>query len=333
MSERVRWRGLELPVQVRVNRETHSDAFGEFHVEPFERGFGHTVGNSLRRILLSSLEGAAVVAVNIQGTQQEFSTLEGVYEDVSEIILNLKGLVLRSHSDSDVLLKLKKNGKGEVKGEDLEKNPDVEVVNPEHVIATITGDVEFACELLVRKGRGYTMDEEHENLPPEVGLIPVDSLFSPVRRVAYEVIETRVGRMTNYDKLLLQIWTDGSVEPEMAMVEAAKILRKHINPFVEYFESGHYIPQEQPRPLAPVEQLEKPQVAQATLSMPLDAMRFNTRLQKILKGEGLENVDDLLSKTETELKNIKNLGEASLNEIREKLEELGLEIGLLADEE
>ncbi len=333
MSVRVRWRGLELPVQVRVDRESYGDRFGEFHVEPFERGFGHTVGNSLRRVLLSSLEGAAVVAVSIDGAQQEFSALEGVYEDVSEIILNLKRLVLRSHSDSEVSLKIYKKGKGEVTGADIEKNPDVEVVNPEHLIATVTGDdVEFSCKLIVRRGRGYQTDGEHSDLPPEVGLIPVDALYSPVQRVAYDVVETRVGRKTNYDRLQLRVWTDGSVEPEMALVEASKILRKHLNPFVEYFETGHYIPQEQPRPLAPVEQLEKPKVPQATISMPIDAMRLGTRLLKTLKGEGVESVGDLLAKSESELKDIRNLGDASLKEISEKLEEQGLEIGLLAEE-
>ncbi len=332
MSVRVRWRGLELPVQVEVDQESYSDRYGEFHAEPFERGFGHTVGNSLRRILLSSLEGGAVVAASIDGVKQEFTTLEGVYEDVSEIILNLKGLVLKLHSDSDVTVKLCRSGKGEVTGADMEQNADVEVVNPDHVIARLTEDVDFSCELILRKGRGYQMAEDHDDLPPQIGLIPVDALYSPVQRVAYKVLETRVGRRTDYDKLLLQIWTDGSVEPEMALVEAAKILRKHLNPFVDYYETGRYIPQERPQPLAPVEQLEKPQVAQATISMPIEAMNLSTRLLKALHAANLTTVGDILEKSEDELKKIRNLGDASFKEVSEKLEELGLEVGLLAEE-
>ncbi len=331
MSVRVRWRGLELPVQVRVNRENYGDRFGEFHAEPFERGFGHTVGNSLRRILLSSLEGSAVVAAKIDGVQQEFSTLDGVYEDVSEIILNLKRLVLRVHSDADVIVKLCKSGKGEVRGADIEQNSDIEVINSEHVIANLTDDVEFSCKLIVRRGRGYQLAEEHRDLPPEVGLIPVDALYSPVERVVYNVFETRVGRKTDYDRLQMRIWTDGSVEPEMALVEAAKILRKHLNPFVGYFETGRYIPQEQPQALAPVEQLEKPQVAQATISMPVTAMKLSTRLLKALQNEGVATVGEILERTEKEVMEIRNLGDASFKELSEKLEELGLEIGLLAD--
>jgi len=333
MSVRYRWRGLELPVQVKVNQDNYSKKYGEFHAEPFERGFGYTVGNSLRRILLSSLEGAAVIAVNIKGVQQEFSAIEGVYEDVSEVILNLKKLVVKSHSDSDVELKLSKTGKGEVTGADVEKNPDVEIVNTDHHIATLTDDVDFNCDLIVRKGRGYVPAEEVSDLPPEVGLIPVDCLFSPIHRVAYKVLETRVGRHTNYDKLQLEIWSDGSVEPEMALVEAAKILRKHLNPFVDYHETGRYIPQEKPQPLAAVSQLEEPSVDQAVLSMPLEAMGLSSRLMKALQGEGLASVGELLEKTEKEIRDIRNLGDASFQELSEKLDELGLEVGLLAEEE
>ncbi len=333
MSVRLRWRGLELPVQVKVNQEDYSDQYGQFQVEPFERGFGHTVGNSLRRILLSSLEGAAVVAVNIKGVQQEFTTLDGVYEDITDIILHIKKLVVTSYSDNDVTIKLEKKGKGEVTGADVQETSDVQVVNKDHVIATLTDDIDFSCEMTVRRGRGYVPAEEHENLPSEVGIIPVDALFSPIRRVAYYVHETRVGRMTNYDMLDMRIWTNGSVEPEMALVEAAKILRKHLNPFVDYFETGRYIPQEQPEPLAPVGQLEEPSVDKAVISMPLDAMELSTRLAKALHNEGLSTVGDVLEMKESDVMEIRNLGAASLSELREKLDELGLEIGLLAEEE
>ena len=218
MPVRVRWRGLELPVQVKVNQENLTDTYGEFFVEPFERGFGHTIGNSLRRVLLSSLEGTAIVAVRIDGVQQEFTAMEGVVEDVAEIILNIKEIVLRMHPDEERTIKLEKKGSGPVTAGDIEKDPDVDVINPEHQIATLTGDRDFKCEFTLRKGRGYMPAEEHEDLPPTIGLVPVDALFSPIQRVAYHVSDTRVGRRTNYDRLMMQIWTNGAVDPEMAFV-------------------------------------------------------------------------------------------------------------------
>ena len=333
MSVRVRWRGLELPVQVKVGQETLTDLYGEFIVEPFERGFGHTIGNSLRRVLLSSLEGAAVAAVRIDGVQQEFSTIDGVVEDVAEVVLNIKELVLRMHPDEEHTLKIRKSGKGEVTGADVEKDPDVEVINSEHKIATLTENVEFSAELTVRKGRGYLPAEEHENLPETIGLIPVDALFSPVQRVAYRVADTRVGRRTNYDRLILQIWTNGSVEPEEALVEASKILRKHLNPFVQYFELGRMLPQEQPQTLAPVKDMEKPQVTESTLSMPLEALDLSARALHCLEGESIKTVGELLERSEDELLRIRNFGKVTLDELREKLKEQGLEIGLLAPEQ
>ena len=334
MAVRVRWRGLELPVQVVVNQDTLTDKYGEFHVEPFERGFGHTIGNSLRRVLLSSLEGSAVVGVRIEGVQQEFSTMDGVLEDVAEILLNIKEMVLRLHPDEERTLKLKKDGEGEVTAGDVEKDPDVEVIDPDQTIATLTDNVEFNAELTVRKGRGYLPAEQHEDLPNTIGLIPIDALFSPVQRVAYEVSDTRVGRRTNYDRLNLKVWTDGSVQPDIALVEASKILRKHLNPFVEYFETGRLLPQEAPEPLAAPQELEEPQqVTESTLSMPLKALDLSTRALHCLEGENIKTVEELLEKTEEELLEIRNFGQVTLDEVEEKLDEEGLEIGLLAPSE
>jgi DNA-directed RNA polymerase subunit alpha len=333
MPVRVRWRGLELPVQVKVNQDELTDTYGEFFVEPFERGFGHTIGNSLRRVLLSSLEGAAVVAVRIEGVQQEFTAMEGVIEDVAEVVLNTKEIVLRVHPDEERSIKLEKSGPGPVTAGDIEKDPDVEVVNPDHKIATLTSDRDFKCEFTVRKGRGYVPAEEHEDLPPTIGLIPVDALFSPIQRVAYHVSDTRVGRRTNYDRLQLQIWTNGAVDPEMALVEGAKILRKHLTPFVEYFEMGRLLPQEEPQPLAPVEDIQAPEVSESTISMPIATLELNSRAQNCLEGEGIKTIGDLLQKTEGELLAIRNFGEVSLEDLKEKLEERDLEVGLLAPEE
>jgi DNA-directed RNA polymerase subunit alpha len=318
---------------VKVEQETLTDTYGEFFVEPFERGFGHTIGNSLRRVLLSSLEGTAIVAVRIDGVQQEFTAMEGVVEDVADIILNAKEIVLRMHPDEERTIKLEKSGPGPVKAGDIEKDPDVEVVNPDHQIATITGDRDFKCELTVRKGRGYAPAEEHEDLPPTIGLIPIDALFSPIQRVAYHVSDTRVGRRTNYDRLMMQVWTNGAVGPEMALVEGAKILRKHLTPFVEYFEMGRLLPQEQPQPLAPVSEMETPEVSESTLSMPIATLELNSRAQNCLEGEGIKTIGDLLQKTEDELLSIRNFGEVTLEDLREKLEERDIEVGLLAPEQ
>jgi len=333
MPVRARWRGLELPVQVKLNAETATDRYGEFSVEPFERGFGHTLGNSLRRVLLSSLEGAAVVALRIKGVQQEFSALEGALEDVPEIVLNFKQLVLRLHGDAERVLKLRATGPREVTAADIEPDPEVDIINPDCHIATLTGPVEFECEITVRKGRGYVPAEEHEALPRSIGLIPLDAPFSPVQRVAYRVEATRVGRRTNYDRLILQIWTDGSVSPEMALVEASKILRKHLNPFVEYFEAGRLVPAERPQPLAPGKDAERAHLTESVLSMPLRALDLTARALHCLEGEGIKTVGQLLERSEQELLTIRNFGKVTLEEVKDRLREHGLEIGLLAPEQ
>jgi len=333
MPVRARWRGLELPVQAKVNHETLTDRYGEFSIEPFERGFGHTLGNSLRRVLLSSLEGGAIVAVKIKGVQQEFSAMEGVLEDVAEVILNIKEVVVRVHADTERVLTLEAHKAGEVKAGDVTPDADVEVLNPDHKIATLTKDVDFVCEMTVRRGRGYVPADEHEELPRTVGLVPVDALFSPVQRVAYHVVDTRVGRRTNYDRLILQIWTNATVTPEMTLVEAAKILRKHLNPFVEYFEAGRLVPSEQPPHLAPGKEATKAQVTESTLSMPLRALELSARALHCLEGEGIKTVEQLLERSEEELLMIRNLGKVTLDEVRQKLNQHSLEIGLLALEQ
>ena len=235
---RIRWRGLELPSQVTPERSTLSATYGKFVAEPFERGFGVTVGNSLRRILLSSLEGSAVTQIKLHGAQHEFTTLPGVVEDVTDIVLNVKSLVVKNHSEQTRVIRVEKNSRGPVTGADVRTDDQVEVINKDHCIATLTDDVPFLLEMVVENGRGYVPAGEHTPQAQEIGIIPVDAAFSPVVRVRYEVEETRVGHKTNYDKLTMEIWTNGSVTPEMALVESAKILRKHLNPFVQYQELG-----------------------------------------------------------------------------------------------
>jgi len=333
MAIRARWRGLELPVQVRVDRSTLTDTSGRFVAEPFERGFGHSIGNSLRRVLLSSIEGSAVVAVKFENVQQELSTIEGVLEDVPEIVLNIKELVLRLHPDEQRILHIEASKPGVVTAGDIEPNPDVDVIDPSQPIATLTAETRFSCAMMVRKGRGYVPSEEHEALSAEIGLIPVDGLFSPVRRVSYSVEDTRVGRKTNYDRLILEIHTNGVVSPEIALVEAAKILRKHTNPFVQYFELGRQLPQEEPEPIAEIKHLAEPDIPESKLSMPISALDLNARAAHCLDGVGMKTVQDLLAKSERELLAMRNFGKVTLDEVSERLAEHGLSIGMLAPPE
>ena len=242
---RIRWRNLELPTRV-VAEET-SETFGRFVAEPFERGFGTTVGNGLRRVLLSSIEGSAVTSVKFAGVRHEFVALPHMVEDITDVILNIKKLLVRLHSDGPVTLRIDRNTKGAVTAADVVCDPGAEIVNPDLHICTLTEDAEFACEMTARRGRGYVTAEENELPEQEIGLIPVDSIFSPVHRVRYRIENTRVGKLTNYDKLILEIWTDGTVEPQDALVEASKIYRKHLNPFVQYGFPGAEVSAEEER--------------------------------------------------------------------------------------
>src|SRR3954467_4169862 len=234
----IRWRGFELPSIVNVDAASLTGTYGKFIAEPFERGFGTTIGNSLRRVLLSSLEGSAVTQIKVRGAQHEFTTIPGVLEDITDIVLNVKSLVVKNHSDSTRVITVEKNTTGLVTGSDIQRDSDVEIINKNHVLATLTDNVPFMMEMVVENGRGYIPSTEHSTGDHEIGIIPIDAVYSPVVRVRYEVEETRVGQKTNYDRLTLEIWTNGSINPEMALVESAKILRKHLNPFVQYTELG-----------------------------------------------------------------------------------------------
>ena len=226
---RIRWRGLELPSRVTLEPQSATGIYGKFFAEPFERGFGATVGNSLRRVLLSSLEGSAVTQAKLQGIQHEFSTIPGVVEDVTDIMLNIKALVVKNYSDHPRTITIDRHEKGVVTAADIQTDDQVEVFNKDHIIATLTDDVPFVVELIVENGRGYVPADENPEREQEIGIIPVDAIYSPVLRVRYETEDTRVGQRTNYDKLIMEIWTNATVTPEMALVEAAKILRKHLN--------------------------------------------------------------------------------------------------------
>ena len=326
---RVRWRGLELPNRVHADRSTLTDTYGKFFVEPFERGFGMTIGNSIRRILLSSLEGSAVTRVKIQGVQHEVSTITGVVEDVTDIILNIKSLVVKNVSDQPKIVRIVKHEAGVVRGADVQHDETIQVVNPEHHIATLTSDVPFSVELTVENGRGYKTAEDNAGKEREIGVIPIDSSFSPVVRVKYDIEETRVGQKTNYDRLVMEIWTNGTVGPQMALVEAAKILRKHLNPFVQYTEPGPEVPMEESFEMgnaAPKDTVDS--ALEHKLNLSLAELELSVRATNCLETEGIATVRDLASRGEDERLEVRNFGETTLREVKAKLQERGLSLGM-----
>ena len=322
----VRWRGLELPARVEADLKTKTNTFCRFTAEPFERGFGTTVGNSLRRILLSSIEGAAVVAARIQGAEHEFSTLPGVMEDVSDIILNIKGLVVSLDGDEPTTMRLAATGPGDVTADLIEADTKVTIHNPEHVICTLTDEVDFEAELIIERGRGYhPASEYYANRKDEqvIGEIPIDAVFSPVQRVRYRVEDARIGQRTDYDKLILDIWTDGTVTPELGLVEAGKILRKHLNPFVQYSEVGEERVSAEASAAAAVDEelLRK-------LNMPVDELDLTVRANNCLDSANIKTVHDLVQRDEPSLLAVRSFGKTSLREVKRKLEELGLNLGM-----
>ena len=327
---RIRWRGLELPSRVVPDQETLTATYGLFIAEPFERGFGTTIGNSLRRILLSSLEGSAVTEARIRGVQHEFTTIPGVVEDVTDICLNFKSLIVDNQNPTTRTIRIEKESAGVVTGGDVETDGQVEVINTDLVLATLTDDVPFHVELTVENGRGYMPADDRGELEPEIGVIPLDATFSPVVRVRYKIEETRVGQRTNYDRLLLEIWTNGVVTPEMALIEASKILRKHLNPFITYREPGPEVSPDKALQgmsdeigYGPIDlELEE------TLNKSLAELNLSVRATNCLESEGITTVRDLVGRSEDELLTVRNFGETTLVEVRERLDTLGLRMGM-----
>ena len=323
---RVRWRGLELPARVVPDAKFQSDTFGRFSVEPFERGFGTTVGNSLRRVLLSSLEGASVTAVKIKGAEHEFTSLPGVLEDTTDIVLNIKNLIVKLEGDEPRVMKLAAQGPGEVTADLIEADTNVTILNKDLVIATLTDEIPFEMEIHVGKGRGYkpaAEQIEQAEDEQEIGVIPVDAIYSPVQRVRYKTEDTRVGQRTNYDKLTMEIWTDGTVTPEMALVEAGKILRKHLNPFVQYFELGQERVSEEAAAAAGVDEelIRK-------LDMPIGDLELSVRASNCLESARIDTVGQLVSQTEQDLLKLRSFGRTSLREVKKKLQDIQLDLGM-----
>jgi DNA-directed RNA polymerase subunit alpha len=331
---RIRWRGLELPSRVVRDPHVSTDMYGRFTAEPFERGFGTTVGNSLRRILLSSLEGAAVTHIKLKGAEHEFSSLKGVMEDVTDIILNVKSLVVKLDADEPKEMKVVARKAGPITAGMIEADPAITVVNKDLVLATLTEDVSFELTLTVAKGRGYVTALENlgETEDQEVGQIAVDSLYSPVTRVRYATEDARVGQKTDYDRLILEIWTNGTLTPEMALVEASKILRKHLNPFVQYFELGSDTASDEA--LNSMRDANKAQMdpeLEQKLNMTIQELDLSVRANNCLESAKIQSVRDLVKKTDADLLKVRSFGKTSLREVKRKLADMGLSLGMDLD--
>jgi DNA-directed RNA polymerase subunit alpha len=328
---RIRWRGLELPSRVERDSEVSNETYGRFIIEPFERGFGTTVGNSLRRILLSSLEGAAVTHVRLKGAEHEFSSLPGVMEDVTDILLNVKGLVVKLDADEPKEMTISAKKQGPITAGMIETDPAITLINKDQVLATLTENKPFEMTLTVGKGRGYVTAAENigDSEEQEVGLIAVDSIYSPVTRVRYSTEDARVGQKTDYDRLILEIWTNGTLSAEMALVEAAKILRKHLNPFVQYFELGSQTASDEA--IAAMQDSNRalldPQL-QEKLGISVQELDLSVRAANCLESAKINTVRDLVKKSDGELLKLRSFGKTSLREIKRKLADLGLSLGM-----
>ncbi|OEH93216.1 DNA-directed RNA polymerase subunit alpha [Bacillus solimangrovi] len=296
--------------------EISDDAtFGKFVVEPLERGYGTTLGNSLRRILLSSLPGAAVTSVKIDGVQHEFSTVDGVVEDVTTIILNLKKLALKIYSDEEKTLEIDIQGEGVVTAADITHDSDVEILNPDLVIATLDKGANFRMRLTAKRGRGYNPADANKSDDQPIGVVPIDSIYTPVTRVTYQVENTRVGQVTNYDKLTLDVWTDGSIRPEEAVSLGAKILTEHLNIFVGLTDEA-----QKAEIMVEKEEDQKEKV----LEMTIEELDLSVRSYNCLKRAGINTVQELANKSEDDMMKVRNLGRKSLEEVKNKLVDLGL---------
>lgn len=315
----MKWKNLHTPNTIELDEATASDRYGKFTIEPLERGFGLTIGNSLRRVLLSSLQGAAVTAVKIEGVLHEFSTVPGVLEDVSELVLNLKQIRFKLHADYKINARFKKSGAGALKASDLQADPGVEVLNPDLHIATLNKDAEIDMEVEISGGRGYVpADQQTEERP--IGVIPVDAHFSPIRKVNFEVVNTRVGQRVDFDKLTLELWSDGSILPKDAMAYAAMILKDHFSMFVDFEEPiEREAEEEEDKEVARIRDLMEKSVEELELSV---------RSANCLRAAGIKSIGELVQKSESAMLKYRNFGRKSLKEISDILEEMGLHFGM-----
>lgn len=314
---------FQIPMRIEVDKETLSPTYGKFSAEAFERGFGTTIGNSLRRVLLSSLTGAAVTTVRIESVLHEFSTIPGVTEDVTGIILNVKSLRLKLHTDKPKTIRLRKKGPGEAKGSDIVHDADITILTPDLHIATLDKEALLDMEMVVKPGRGYVPAERNKEEGLPIGVIAVDSIYSPIKRVNFHVENARVGRVTDYDKLTLEIWTDESITPRDALSTAAGILRDHLEIFVHPEELGEVKPEARKE--------ERIREVNKHLFRSVNELELSVRAANCLKNANIKTIADLVQKTEMEMLKTKNFGKKSLNEIKEILAEMGLSLGTKLD--
>jgi len=321
---RIRWRGMELPSRVVRDEAVSTDRYGRFTIEPFEQGFGTTIGNSLRRVLLSSLEGAAIATVKIQGVSHEFTNIDGVLEDVTDILLNIKGIVLKIDGDGHRTLTVRRDTVGDVKAGDLQCDPSVTVANPSWHLATLTSNVPFQIELSAGIGRGFATAGDNRGAEQELGVIPIDSIFSPVVRVRYRVEAMRVGQRTNYDRLILEIWTKGTVMPEEALVESALILRKYLNPIIMCHELGDDVVSSL-RPILDAAS-HRDSGREELLDKSVSILNLSVRASNCLEAAKICTLRELVKRTEADLLRVRSFGKTSLHEVHRKLSEVGLSL-------
>ncbi len=320
----VKWRDFQMPKRLECDESSYTDTYGKFIAEPFERGYGVTLGNSLRRILLSSIEGSAVTSIKIDGVQHEFSTIPGVMEPVTDIVLNIKGLVLRSHSKVPKTIYIKADKKGEIRAGNIICDETIEILNPDHLIVTLTQDVSFNIELEVSKGRGYVPVELNKKDSASLGAIAVDSVFTPIVKVNFYVENTRVGQKTDYDRLILEIWTNGGINPKEALLYGSNILQRHLDVFVSYGQ----LPEEEEEE---EEVSAEEEALYAKLRLPISELELSVRSSNCLKEANIKTIGDLVRKPESELLNFRNFGKKSLNEINDILKAMGLHLGMKVD--
>ena len=316
------WRDLIKPRKLEVDADSLTNTYGKFVAEPLERGFGTTLGNSVRRVLLSSLQGAAITSVKIDGVEHEFTTISEVSEDVTDVVLNLKEVLLRMHTNEPKVLKIEVEGPKEVKAGDIIADDQVEILNPGHHICTVAEGGKLRMELTCRRGRGYVPAMNNKLQGAPLGTIPVDSLFSPVRKVNYQVTNARVGQQTDYDKLALEVWTDGSVTPQDAVAYASKILKEQLSVFINFEETEEPVAVETPREEAKLNE---------NLFRSVDELELSVRSANCLQQANIRSIGDLVQKTEAEMLKTKNFGRKSLKEIKELLAEMGLQLGMKLD--
>jgi len=321
-SKSKNWSELIKPKRIEIDQDSYTNSYGKFVCEPLERGFGITIGNSLRRILLSSLQGTAIVSVKFDGVLHEFSTIPGVMEDVTDILLNLKEIKLKIIEPEEAVIHLSKEGEGAVKAGDIDTHGLVGILNPDLHIATLNKEAKLGMEMVVRSGKGYVPAERNKLKDQPIGVIPMDAIFSPIEKVNYVVTNARVGQITDYDKLTLEVWTDGSVLPEDAVAYAAKILKDQMNPFINFEEESEVVVEEEE---------EKEERLNENLFRPVSELELSVRSANCLKNANIRLIGELVQKTETEMLKTKNFGRKSLNEIKSILEEMGLSFGLKLD--